>query len=434
MARSPTPVVLGEVEAPSGTLLLLDPGLSRFWRHDGDPRSPRAADPPAYDLQVVGPDALAAGRAFDRQWDPRYLFDVTDVAACTQHFATFVSSKGLQATAEVLSQRIPHLQRARLAVEAGEGAGVVTYNGLWAVAVGQLPRDRSFPIHGIPMPEGEFAGRWRSIDVVIDPRASVARSLTTQGVMVDHGQLLCSDLEAFGDFRMWQSQDGLADFVFWGADAEALAGQFAAPRLDDSLFGWTNVPEQDVGRLAQPVQDAVARQALKVGVDYRPHCNLEKLNSQVREGELRAGQLVLRGAKVCGFDNRWGDGIFEVIRDLDGSGRVVRVRLDVGNEGRQRLMRQVMLRAQGAIVSRKILDEGERIGFAERMQPSGPEDSGWVFTAGSESQRYMNNASHFAIVQVSGILDLEPALNVILDAGVGRVFRREGDQFIPEEE
>ncbi len=434
MARSPKPIVLGEVEVPSGTLLILDPGLGRFWRHDGDPGSPRATDPPAYDLQLVGPDALAAGRAFDRQWNPRYFFDVTDVAAYTQRFAAFVSSKGLQATAEVLPQRIPHLQRARLAVEVGEGAGVVPYNGLWAVAVGQLPRDRSFPIHGIPMPKGEFAGRWRSIDVVIDPRARVARSITTQGVMVEHGQFICSDLEAFGDFRMWQSQDGLADFVFWGQDAEALAREFAAPRLDDSLFGWTNVPEQDIGRLAQPVQETVDRQALKVGVDYRPHCNLEKLNSQIRDSELRAGQLVLRGAKVCGFDNRWGDGIFEVIRDLDSSGRVVRVRLDVGNEGRQRLTRQVLLRAQGAIVSRKVLDDGERIGFAERMQPSRPEDSGWVFTAGSESQRYMNNARNFAIVRVGGILDREPGLKVIYDAGVGSVFRREGDQFIPEED
>jgi hypothetical protein len=65
MARSPKPIVLGEVEVPSGVLLILDPGLGRFWRHDGDPRSPRASDPPADDLQIVGPDALAASRAFD---------------------------------------------------------------------------------------------------------------------------------------------------------------------------------------------------------------------------------------------------------------------------------------------------------------------------------------------------------------------------------
>jgi hypothetical protein len=35
------PVLLGEVEVPTGILLVLDPGLGRFWRHDGDPHSPR---------------------------------------------------------------------------------------------------------------------------------------------------------------------------------------------------------------------------------------------------------------------------------------------------------------------------------------------------------------------------------------------------------
>src|SRR5690554_6237243 len=122
MARSAKPVVLGEVEVPSGILLILDPGLGTFWRHDGDPRSPRPADPPGYDLRIVGPDALAAGRAFDRQWDPRYFFDVRDVAAYTERFAAFVSNQGMLATAELMPQRIPHLQRARLAVEIGEGA------------------------------------------------------------------------------------------------------------------------------------------------------------------------------------------------------------------------------------------------------------------------------------------------------------------------
>src|SRR5262245_3671952 len=160
------PVLLGEVEVPSGILLVLDPGLGRFWRHDGDPRSPRKADPQHHDLAIVGPDAIAAGKAYDRQFDPRYLFDVVDVAATEKHFATFVRDMKLNARLERLERRIPHLERARLAVEAGGGAGVVQYNNLWAVVVGGCPAGPALRIEAEPMPEGEFAGRWRSIDVV----------------------------------------------------------------------------------------------------------------------------------------------------------------------------------------------------------------------------------------------------------------------------
>jgi hypothetical protein len=434
MPKSPESVVLGEVDLPSGILLILDPGLGRYWRHDGEPCSPRAAAPQQFDLQIVGPDAVAAGRAYDRQFDPRYLFDVEDVDACRNHFADFAKRNKMQACAEVLPSRVSHVERARLAVEIGAGAGVVHYNGLWSVAVGNLPKNRSLPIQATPMPAGEFAGRWRSIDLMIDPKAAVKQSLTTQGVMVDHGQLLCSDLEAFGEFRMWESQDGLADFVFWGKDAEEIAQQVQAPRIDDRSFGWTNVRDEEIGRFAQPVQDLIGKGPLKAGVDYRPHCNLENLNKQIRDSELEVGQLVLHGARVCGFSNRWGDGLFEVIRDLDARGRIVRVRLDVGNDTRQTLARRVLLRWKGAIVTRKILDEGEPIRFAERLEPDRPEDSGWAFSSGMESQRYMDNAKNLAVVQLGALVDKEPALAEILDAAVGSVFRREGDRFVEDKE
>lgn len=78
----------------------------------------------------------------------------------------------------------------------------------------------------------------------------------------------------------------------------------------------------------------------KVAVDYRPHCNLEKLNAQIRANELEVGQVLLDHAKYCGFSSRWGDGIFEVIRDFDPTGRLVRIRIDVGSEQKQTLMRR----------------------------------------------------------------------------------------------
>ncbi len=46
-------MILGEVDLPEGILIILDPGLARFWRHNGDPKSPKKSDPRQYDLHIV---------------------------------------------------------------------------------------------------------------------------------------------------------------------------------------------------------------------------------------------------------------------------------------------------------------------------------------------------------------------------------------------
>ncbi|GIH97637.1 DUF2185 domain-containing protein [Planobispora siamensis] len=427
-------VTLGQIDVPSGILLILDPGLARFWRHDGDPRSPRPRDGEDVDLAIAGPDAVAAGRAYNRQFDPRYLFDVAvdRAEAMGGHFAAFAAERGFDAHARRLEERVPHTRRARLAVEAGGGAGVVVYNRLWAVAVGGLPADRPLPVVAEAMEGGEFPGRWRSIDVIVDPDAETVDSHAVQGVMVDHGQLMCADLGALGEFRMWESLDGRADFVFWGADAAELAARVGATRLTDREFGWTDVIEEEIGAHAERVQEAARREGLKIGVDFRPHDNLERLNAQIRANDTRAGTLSLAGARACGFDNRWGDGVFTIVRDLDAQGRLVRIRLDVGNEETQRRMRRVRLMGCEAIVSNLVLDGGHPPRFIERMEPIGPDDSGWGLLSGAESEEFMADGTNFGIVGVRDLVTRYPAFEEVLDAPIGSLFRLREEVYVPD--
>jgi hypothetical protein len=425
------PVVLGAVELPEGVLLLLDPGLGRFWRHDREPASPRKKDPPSYDLKLTGPEAEAAGRAYDREFDPSHLYDRTDPKDAAEHFAAFAKQKGFDARAEVVA-RVPHTERVRWSLEAGRGLGVVKYNGLWAVAVGDLPKGHALQVIGQPMPEGEFGGRWRSIDVVVDGEAEVARSEEVSGVMVDHGQLLFAGLGPLGRFRMWEPEDGLADYVFHGRDAKALAKAVGASDLGNGMYGWKDLPMERVGEKATPLQERIEREGLAVGVDYRPHCNLEKLNAALRESEEDAATLVLGGARVVGCGNRWGDGVFAVSRHFDAKGRVVRVRVELGTEERQRMLRKLRLRQQGAIVTKVILDGEEPIRFAKRVAPHSDRDSGWCFSSGVEDDAYMDDADNMAVVSLRTLLGRFKELDDILDAPVGSVFRREGDRFVPE--
>src|SRR5262245_9444648 len=77
---------LGGVTAPSGILLVIDTGYLNLWSHDCPPRMPEdvvgdeevTARANAFvDVCIEGPDAIEAGKVFDRSWNLLYLFDVS---------------------------------------------------------------------------------------------------------------------------------------------------------------------------------------------------------------------------------------------------------------------------------------------------------------------------------------------------------------------
>jgi hypothetical protein len=425
-----TEVELGEIDLPDGTLVILDPGLARYWRHDKEPSSPRKSDPSEFDLAIVGDDAERAGREYNREFDPVHLYDRRDPTDSKQHFDGWAKEKGYQASAEILEERLPHIERAKLAIAAGKGLGVVKYNGLWGVVAGDLPK--TLRVVGTPLAEGDFQGRWEFIDVILDEDAEVASSEKVKGVMVDHGQLLFRGLSALGQFRMWESLDGLADFVFWGSDAASLAEEMGATKYRGDEYGWKDTPLDEIGDKAQAVQKRIKDEDLKVAVDYRPHCNLERLNAVMRGSDEDVAQIAIDGKRIVGCGNRWGDGVFSVSRLADAGGKTVRIRVNLGTEERQNTMRQVQMRAQGAIVTRAVIDEDKPVQFAERMKQSNPQDSGWFLSAGTENDDYMADSTNLVVVQVATLVEKFPGLAEILAAPEGAKFVRQGERFVAE--
>jgi hypothetical protein len=333
-------VELGFVTAPSGSIVVLDPGYLHdgLWCGDREPRDPKGRAEAA-DFAIEGKDAEAAGRAYDRQWHPRYLFDSAPDTA-RAHFDPFVVERKLDARLRRLEPRVSHRARVDLAIEHGRGGGELMFNGLWAAAAGGLPRDRKLPVVGVPMEEEEFEGRWRFIDLEVEPRLEVARSAPAGLVMVDYGLLMFADGDALSAWNH-ESLDGRADFVFWGPDAAEVGRKLGARELGEDRFGWKDLALDVVGRHAAEVQRHVKQKRLRVGVDFRPHSHGHHLMERLRASAEDAATLELGGAELCGFANRWGDGLFEVVRELDARDRLVRVRIDAGNEKRKALLRKV---------------------------------------------------------------------------------------------
>ena len=96
--------------------------------------------------------------------------------------------------------------------------------------------------------------------------------------------------------------------------------------------------------------------------------------------------------------------------------------------------RRILL-AQNAIVSRKILDEGWKVGYMERTETDRDGDSGWFFASGTEEPGYLDDYHHLALVPV-GIVwqQFDPDIFRYLDSPAGtRLMRVSEDRFEPDQ-
>ncbi len=337
------PEELGQVTAPSGTVLVIDTGLLKLWCHDRPPVMPEGAAPDdvvasanaATDFRLEGADAERAGRAFDRQWHPLFLYDIPShgVEKVRESFAACVREHGLDARLVPLDQRVSHRRRVDEALTHGGGAGEVQFQGIRAVAVAGVPADRPLAVLGGRMPpDGPDAGRWRCVWLECLAVGEAARSELAGTVAVDESRLMFADVDALGQWRHEEPLDGQADFVFWGRDAERVGREAGAVDLGNGQWGWVDLPVREAVRRGMAVEQLRGEKGYKMATDFRPHSHHYLVMKQVRATPTKSGTVEVGGSKVCTFMTSWGDGFFPVYRDLDTDGRLVRVRIDLGND------------------------------------------------------------------------------------------------------
>jgi hypothetical protein len=72
----------------------------------------------------------------------------------------------------------------------------------------------------------------------------------------------------------------------------------------------------------------------------------------------------------------------------------------------------------------RITVDGERVGYMYRKEPDNDHDSGWRFTAGTESEAYMDDPAHSSITHVSTVASIDPDIVPFVDAPVGTILVR----------
>ena len=81
--------------------------------------------------------------------------------------------------------------------------------------------------------------------------------------------------------------------------------------------------------------------------------------------------------------------------------------------------------ADGCIATNRITVEGCKVGYCYREEPDGGWDSGWRFTAGDESEAYMDDPNNAEIYKLNTICNDDPDIILLLNIPVPCAFERD---------
>jgi hypothetical protein len=347
-------ILLGHVSCHSGKILIIDMGLLKLWNNDSAPiindgcASPNTVEAArtAKDFRIVGRDSIAAGKEFNRQYDPRFLYDIPGKFAdkFSADFEEFAKSNHFDARLESVSPRITHRRRIDLALEHGKGIGVVQYNGLWAIACDGLPDDRRMDVYGVRMPDPEWENYWEFVELSTNPEQTAVREMVIGSVMVDEARLMFVDVDALKSWQHEEPLDGMADFVFWGKDAAHAAQTFQAPCIDGDSFGWMDLEIVECAKRGTAIEKLRDSKKLKLATDFRPHSHHYFVMKEIRASETQSATFHLSDTELCAFMTTWGDGLFDVSCQFDRDDRMSSIRIQLGNEKRKELIRSLTAR------------------------------------------------------------------------------------------
>ena len=90
--------------------------------------------------------------------------------------------------------------------------------------------------------------------------------------------------------------------------------------------------------------------------------------------------------------------------------------------------------AEGCFATDRILVDGCKVGYMYREEPDGDWDSGWRFTAGDESDEYMDDPNNSGIYALNTVANNDPEIIPFLTAPCGSAFIRDDEGALREEE
>lgn len=439
-------ITLGQIDCPSGDLIVVDFGMAHLWSGPTTPTLDEFDAPEevveranaSADYLVLGRDAeevvamlnLGSGKG-------RYVFDwLGDQAELEAKVNAAASDRGLIASVQPVD-RMPHQTRLRTLLDEGLLGMEVPFHGMWAVAVRGVPRSKRLSVCGQRMAaDGPDFERWHNIWVECSSEQPV-QAMYAGHVLVDMSRMMVSDARVFDEWNSETTPITHADVVFWGRDAALVAEQVKADSVDDGTsgsYGWTDLTMSEAIDKSGALQALHGSQNLLFAYDFRPHDDDHALLDEARRSSTESGSIEVSGRSVVGFFTSWGDGAFPVYRDVTADGALCRVRIELGAAPivkRQRRFdeRQNELFNEVAIATARVAVEKKAVGWLYRETSEEPGDSGWRVFDGTESPEYLDDPDNAVLITLRELIDRDPDLAQLLRTPSPAAFERTTDGF-----
>ncbi len=152
-----------------------------------------------------------------------------------------------------------------------------------------------------------------------------------------------------------------------------------------------------------------------------------KTSIEVTENELFSLAVILKSE--ADDKSVWDANIDKINTDIDISDEKITEFKD--SEKYMELMKNRMkLLNQMAYLSKKILEEGGKVGYMCRDEAINGNESGWSFMAGNEDDEYINDYKNIALVSVQEVYQLDPYIWDYIDNPVGtKLIRASSNEF-----
>lgn len=204
-------------------------------------------------------------------------------------------------------------------------------NGITAAVVDGLRPDVAYRVWGEFVRDGWLKGSLRQLSVAIREGIAAQRvAIGTASVL--HGRMMAVDavLNLYWDDDV--STDGLADVVFWGRhEAEVAVEVGAGPILstqESGTFGWRDLPV-DVAVRRTCDLEAMRSQERMFAVDFRPHTEQWRFLERLRQSPTGSIEIEHGSSRLVMFHAHFGHHLCFIDADLDASGRLLRVTVDI---------------------------------------------------------------------------------------------------------
>ena len=92
-------------------------------------------------------------------------------------------------------------------------------------------------------------------------------------------------------------------------------------------------------------------------------------------------------------------------------------------------IKQLIPSKGSCIASDKITVDGLKVGYMYRENPTNKFDSGWVFFAGDEDEKYTDNPDNFSIFDLNTICNYDETIIPYLEPDVGSSFEKVNNIF-----